>query len=229
MLNYIRGGDFMNDDLTEIKTFAKKCLDGDITGHDYFHVNRVAQLATRLYVADHAIPNKHAIFIIQIAAYLHDTIDEKVTDNISQRLTQIHNLKTIQALSSHDCENVFDTIQNMSFSKNIKHQHHLSVEGQYVQDADRIEALGAIGIARTFAYGGKHDNPIYDPRIPVMELTSHDQYRTKRETTINHFYEKLFTLEDLMNTSSGKKLAHQRTKFMRNFVNEFLAEWNLKD
>lgn len=219
----------MNNDLTEIKTFAKNCLDGDITGHDYFHVRRVAQIATRLYVTDHANPNEHAIFIIQIAAYLHDTIDEKIVDNIEQQLTEIHNLATIQALSNRDQNNIFDTIQNMSFSKNIEHHQRLSIEGQYVQDADRIEALGAIGIARAFAYGGKHNNPIYDPRIPITKLTSHDQYRTKQETSINHFYEKLFTLENSMNTSSGKKLAHQRTQVMRSFVNEFLAEWNLEN
>lgn len=224
----------MSYDLTEIKTFAKNCLDGDITGHDYFHVDRVAQIAARLYSADHPERDAHAVFIIQIASYLHDTIDEKITDNVEQRLAKIHHLATIQALSDEDQNNIFDTIQNMSFSKNIEHHHQLSLEGQYVQDADRIEALGAIGIARAFAYGGKHDNPIYDPRIPVTKLTSHDQYshdqyRTKQETTINHFYEKLFTLEDLMNTPSGKAMAHKRTHVMRNFVNEFLVEWNLKD
>ena len=213
----------MSYDLTEIKTFAKNCLAGDITGHDYFHVDRVAQIAARLYSADHPERDAHTVFIIQIASYLHDTIDEKITDNVEQRLAKIHRLATIQALSDEDQNNIFDTIQNMSFSKNIEHHHQLSLEGQYVQDADRIEALGAIGIARAFAYGGKHDNPIYDPRIPVTKLTSHDQYRTK------HFYEKLFTLEDLMNTPSGKAMAHKRTQVMRNFVNEFLAEWNLED
>lgn len=219
----------MNYDLTEIKEFAKKCLDGDITGHDYFHVERVAKIGAQLYRNDHTEnADEHSIYLIQITAYLHDTIDEKITNNIDQRLTEIQNLKSIQALSDADQDNIFDTIQNMSFSKNIEHHHELSLEGQYVQDADRIEALGAIGIARAFAYGGKHDNPIYDPRIPVTQLTSHDQYRTKQETTINHFYEKLFTLEELMNTSSGKKLAHQRTEVMRNFVDEFLDEWNLK-
>ena len=144
----------MSYDLTEIKTFAKNRLDGDITGHDYFHVDRVAQIATRLYSADHPEEDAHAIFIIQIASYLHDTIDEKITDNVEQRLAEIHHLATIQALSDEDQNNIFDTIQNMSFSKNIEHHHQLSLEGQYVQDADRIEALGAIGIARAFAYGG---------------------------------------------------------------------------
>lgn len=220
----------MNYDLTEIKEFAKKYLDGDITGHDYFHVDHVAKIGAQLYRNDHTEnADEHSIYLIQIAAYLHDTIDEKITNNIDQHLTEIRNLKSIQALSDADQDNIFDTIQNMSFSKNIEHHHELSFEGQYVQDADRIEALGAIGIARAFAYGGKHDNPIYDPRIPVTQLTSHDQYRTKQETTINHFYEKLFPLEELMNTSSGKKLAHQRTEVMRNFVDEFLNEWNLKD
>ena len=107
----------MSYDLTEIKTFAKNRLDGDITGHDYFHVDRVAQIATRLYSADHPEEDAHAIFIIQIASYLHDTIDEKITDNVEQRLAEIHHLATIQALSDEDQNNIFDTIQNMSFSK----------------------------------------------------------------------------------------------------------------
>lgn len=217
----------MSYDLTEIKTFAKNCLAGDIIGHDYFHVDRVAQIAARLYSADHPERDAHTVFIIQIASYLHDTIDEKITDNVEQRLAKIHHLATIQALSDEDQNNIFDTIQNMSFSKNIEHHHQLSLEGQYVQDADRIEALGAIGIARAFAYGGKHDNPIYDPRIPVTKLTSHDQYRTKQETTINHFYEKLFSLADLMNTPAAKKEAERRTAYMRNFVREFMQEWNI--
>ena len=116
----------MSYDLTEIKTFAKNCLDGDITGHDYFHVDRVARIGVQLYTADHPEGDAHAIFIIQIASYLHDTIDEKITNNVEHRLEEIHHLTTIQALSSEDQNNIFDTIQNMSFSKNIEHHHQLS-------------------------------------------------------------------------------------------------------
>lgn len=218
----------MKYDLTEIKTFAKHYLDGDTTGHDYFHVERVANLAVQMYRKDHSAQDQHAELIMQLAGYLHDTIDEKITNNIEQRLAEIKDLQIINDLNTLDRKNVLDIIQNMSFSKNIEKHYQLSIEGQYVQDADRIEALGAIGIARAFAYGGKHDHPIYDPRIPVTKLTSHNQYRKIKETSINHFYEKLFTLENLMNTPSGQQLAYQRTRYMKTFVEEFLNEWNIK-
>lgn len=218
----------MSYDLNEIKAFAKHYLDGEMTGHDYFHVERVANLAVQLYRKDHSIRDQHAELIMQVEGYLHDTIDEKITSNTEQRLAKIKDLQIINDLSDCDRKKIFDTIQNMSFSKNIENHHQLSIEGQYVQDADRIEALGAIGVARAFAYGGKHNNPIYDPRIPINKLTSHNQYRNIKETSINHFYEKLFTLENLMNTPSGKRLAHQRTKYMQTFVKEFLCEWNIK-
>src|SRR5699024_11592388 len=103
----------------------------------------------------------------------------------------------------------------------------ISLSGQYVQDADRLESLGAIGIARAFTYGGKHGNKIYDPKIKPEKLVSHDQYRNHEETTINHFYEKLFSLADLMNTPAAKKEAERRTAYKRNFVREFMQEWNI--
>lgn len=129
--------------------------------------------------------------------------------------------------TSLEVEDILFTIQHMSFSANIEHHYQLPLSGQYVQDADRIESLGAIGIARAFTYGGKHGNKIYDPEIKPEKLISHDQYRNHVETTINHFYEKLFDLEDLMNTPAAKKEAHRRTEYMREFVQEFMDEWNV--
>ena len=96
-----------------------------------------------------------------------------------------------------------------------------------MQDADRLESLGAIGIARAFTYGGKHGNLIYDPNIKPVTLLNHDQYRNHEETTINHFYEKLFDLEKLMNTVAGKNEAHRRSEYMHDFVKEFMDEWNV--
>ena len=96
-----------------------------------------------------------------------------------------------------------------------------------MQDADRLESLDAIGIARAFTYGGKHGNKIHDPEIKPEKLVSHDQYRNHEETTINHFYEKLFSLADLMNTPAAKKEAQRRTEYMRTFVKEFMDEWSV--
>ena len=134
---------------------------------------------------------------------------------------------TPAGLSASDQDNVFFAIEHLSFSKNIDRHYRLSLEGEYVQDADRLESLGAMGIARAFVYSGKHDDKIYDPEIPPMELVSHDQYRNHEETTINHFYEKLFKLEGLMNSGAAQKEARRRTEYMRDFVREFRHEWDL--
>ena len=183
-------------DLTKVTDFVKEQLKNEKTGHDFYHGQRVAHLASKMYLQDNpdAHEDSRMVAIIQTAGYLHDTIDEKIC---------------------------------MSFSANIEHHYQLPVSGEYVQDADRIESLGAIGIARAFTYGGAHGNVIYDPRIKPQKLVSHEQYREHTETTINHFYEKLFHLADLMNTAGGKKEAQKRTEFMRDYVKEFMTEWNV--
>ena len=166
-------------DLTKVTDFVKEQLKNEKTGHDFYHGQRVAHLASKMYLQDN--------------------------------------------LDAHEDSRMVA----MSFSANIEHHYQLPVSGEYVQDADRIESLGAIGIARAFTYGGAHGNVIYDPRIKPQKLVSHDQYREHTETTINHFYEKLFQLADLMNTVGGKKEAQKRTEFMRDYVKEFMAEWNV--
>lgn len=190
---------------------------------------RVADLASRMYLKDN--PNAHSdsrmVAIIRCGGYLHDTIDEKVCADPDEVIEQIMPLLSKTGFTDLEVEDILCTIQYMSFSKNIEKRYNLPLSGQYVQDADRIESLGAIGIARAFTYGGKHGNLIYDPEIKPEKLVSHDQYRNHQETTINHFYEKLFLLEDLMNTPSGKKEAHRRTEFMYKFVDEFMQEWNV--
>lgn len=112
----------------------------------------------------------------------------------------------------------------MSFSDNLGQKYKLSLEGQIVQDADRLDAIGAIGIARTFYYGGAHGHILYDPEIQPREKMTHDEYRDNK-TVINHFYEKLFKLKDDMNTPLAQKIAVERTEYMKSFVNEFKKEW----
>lgn len=216
-------------DLAEVIAFVKEQLKDEKTGHDFYHGERVANLASRMYLADH--PSAHAdsrvVAIIRSGGYLHDTIDEKICADPEKVIAQIKKLLPSVGFTDLEVQDILFTIQHMSFSANIEHHYHLPLTGQYVQDADRIESLGAIGIARAFTYGGKHGNKIYDPEIKAQKLISHDQYREHTETTINHFYEKLFHLEDLMNTQSGKKEAHRRTEYMRDFVKEFMLEWNV--
>lgn len=216
-------------DIVKIKDFVKQQLKGEKTSHDFYHGQRVAHLASKMYLNDN--PTVHVdsrmVAIIQAGGYLHDTIDEKICADPKRVLAQIKVILPEIGFTELETKDILFTIQHMSFSQNIEHHYQLPISGEYVQDADRIESLGAMGIARAFTYGGAHGNVIYDPDIKPEKLVSHDQYREHTETTINHFYEKLFQLEELMNTEGGKKEAHKRTEFMRDFVNEFMAEWNV--
>lgn len=175
--------------------FTKKHLEGEKTGHDFYHGERVAKLASKMYLADHehAHRDSREVAIIKSAGYLHDTIDEKICADPAKVVKEIEELLPQLGFNDLEAWDILYTIQHMSFSANIEHHYHLPLSGQYVQDADRLESLGAIGIARAFTYGGKHGNKIYDPKIKPEKLVSHDQYRNHEETTINHFYEKLFS------------------------------------
>lgn len=216
-------------DIAAVIRFTEEHLKNEKTGHDFYHGERVAHLASKMYLADHesAHEDSREVAIIKTAAYLHDTIDEKVCADSEKVVTEIDELLPQVGFNDLEVWDILYTIQHMSFSANIEHHYHLPLSGQYVQDADRLESLGAIGIARAFTYGGKHGNKIYDPEIKPEKLVSHDQYRNHEETTINHFYEKLFSLADLMNTPAAKKEAQRRTEYMRTFVKEFMDEWSV--
>ncbi|MDO4912588.1 MAG: HD domain-containing protein [Lactobacillus sp.] len=212
-------------DRKAVANFVKEKLKDERTGHDFYHGERVAKLAEKMYLADY--PAGELADIVYTAGFVHDVIDEKVTDNPDQSLQEVLAFLKTQQLSLDELNDIEYTITHMSYSKNIEHHYELPLIGKYVQDADRIESLGAIGIARAFQFGGKHGNLIYDPAIKPEKLVSYEQYRHHEETTINHFYEKLFHLEKLMNTTSGRAEAHRRTQFMHEFVDEFLKEWNV--
>jgi uncharacterized protein len=215
--------------LEKITAFVKDQLKDETTGHDFYHGQRVAHLALGMYLEDHpqAKSTSRVAMIIQAGGLLHDTIDEKICADPEAVIAKIKVLLKEAGFEDLEIEDILFSIKHLSFSKNIEHHYQLPLTGQYVQDADRIEALGAIGIARAFTYGGRHGNLIYDPELKPVQLVSHDQYREHKETTINHFYEKLFHLQDLMNTEAGKKEAHRRTAYMHGFVAEFMKEWNV--
>ncbi|MEY8371090.1 HD domain-containing protein [Aerococcaceae bacterium 50-4] len=215
--------------LKKIQDFARERMAFDPTGHDYWHADRVAKLAQKLYVADYGASNVEALMVIEAAAYLHDTIDDKLVSDIIFSQMEVEKLLDELDFSSASRENILFTIQHMSYSKNLTTQYELSIEGQYVQDADRIDALGAIGIARTFAYGGHANNEIYNPTIPVIDAKNKEDYRNHPSTAINHFHEKLLKLEHSMNTESGKVIAHERTNYMRQFLDQFMNEWAVND
>ncbi len=211
--------------IENIQAFAHKYLDNDTTGHDYWHGKRVANLAQKLFLQDYPRVSKRQLDLLLVMGYWHDTIDEKICSNPGKVTDEMKQLLEKEEFRQDEITREINDINHMSFSKNLEHYFQLPMIGQYVQDADRIEALGAIGISRAFAFGGSHNQKIYDPAIKPQILKSHKQYRNHEATTVNHFYEKLIHLEQTMNTPAGRKIAHERTLYMHKFIDQFLKEW----
>ncbi|MWN31472.1 MULTISPECIES: HD domain-containing protein [unclassified Gilliamella] len=203
-----------------IQSFVKQKLANDFTGHDIAHIERVVRLAEQ--ILQHEPKANH--FIVIVSAYLHDVIDDKVVDDVNQAITELRQYLISLALTDNEIELVFAIIENMSYRKNLSNKKTLSLEGQIVQDADRLDALGAIGIGRTFYYGGNKHNMMHDPSIPPRTSMNEQSYK-QPNTVINHFYEKLFLLKDIMNTQTAKKMAEQRHHFLVQFVAQFEKEW----
>ena len=201
--------------------FVKETLNEAEGGHDWWHVYRVRKLALRIGEEENA-----DLFVVQLAALLHDIADPKFNNGdeaIGPRLARnfLNRLEVDQEIIDH----IDAIIRNISFHKTFEHQKFNSLELQVVQDADRLDAIGAIGIARTFNYGGHKNFPLYDPDIkPNLHLTK-EAYKNSKAPTLNHFYEKLFLLKDMMNTKTGKQMAEERHRFMEVFVERFLEEW----
>lgn len=210
--------------ILKISEYVKKKMSGEATGHDWFHVERVFKTATTIAKSEKGVD----LFLVQSAALLHDLGDWKVNNSDKTEEQIIREACRKLGLEEEYIDKILDIILNMSFSKNIGSKKALSIEGKIVQDADRLEALGAIGIARAFAYGGKKNRQLYDPDIKPAKFKSTDEYRSADSHTINHFYEKLFKLRKQLNTKKAKQIALKREKFMKAFLKEFYAEWNGK-
>jgi uncharacterized protein len=164
-------------------------------------------------------------FVIELAALLHDIADWKLTNNSADGMNIIRNWLSSQQIDIKTIDTICEIIDNVSFKgAGVSSQMH-TLEGKIVQDADRIDALGAIGIARTFAYGGAKGREMHNPNIEPTMHQSFDDYKKNQSTTINHFYEKLLLLKDQMNTETAKKIAIERHQFLENFLIQFLNEW----
>ncbi len=210
--------------ISEIETYVKGKMAGESTGHDWFHVQRVLKTATHLAKKEKNVD----IFIVQVAALLHDIGDWKINNSGKTEEEILDVACSILKLPNPDQIAIKSIILNMAFSKNIAGQKKLSREGKIVQDADRLEALGAIGIARAFAYGGKKSRQIYNPEVTPKTYSSTEEYRNSDSHTINHFYEKLFKVRKQLHTKAAKEIAMKREKFMKAFLKEFYAEWDGK-
>jgi uncharacterized protein len=196
----------------------KELFANDYSGHDYWHSLRVLNNAERI-----AKTEKCDEYIVMIAALLHDTDDIKIFET-----TDYENARRIMLdchLTEDTIDGVIDIIKEISF-KGTETIAATSIEGKIVQDADRLDAMGAIGIARAFAYGGNHNRAIYIPDCQPNINMNETEYRNNEGTTINHFYEKLLLMKDMMNTDCAKSIAQKRDRYMREFLKEFYDEWN---
>lgn len=210
--------------LSKTEAYVRNKLEGEGSGHDWWHIHRVRNTALKLGIEENA-----NLFVVELAALLHDIADHKFhggDEEIGPATARewLTKLNVDESIINHVCE----IIRDVSFKGAEVETPMKTIEGKVVQDADRLDAIGAIGIARTFAYGGYKGRELYNPDIKTESHNSFDSYKKSTGPTINHFYEKLFLLKGRMNTESGRKLAEQRHQFMKEFVDRFLEEWDGK-
>ena len=210
--------------IEKTKEFVRNKLEGEGSGHDWWHIYRVYNIAISIAKTE----NKEVdIFVVKLGALLHDIADWKFNNgdtNVGANISKdfLQSLKVDNETINH----VADIVKNISFKGAGEKSNMKTLEGMIVQDGDRLDAIGAIGIARTFAYGGYDNREMYNPDINPENHETFEQYKNSKGTTINHFYEKLLLLKDLMNTEAGRKYAKKRHKFMEEYLKEFYEEWN---
>ena len=212
----------LNSDLiSKTILFVKEKLENAEGGHDWFHIERVYKNAVSI--------SKNEVCdttIVQLGALLHDIADSKfhngdetVGPRIAREFLELENVA--EEIITH----VVNIIENISFKGGNFEKKFTSIELSIVQDADRLDAIGAIGIARTFNYGGFKNRTLYDPEIAPNSSMTKEEYKNNESPTLNHFYEKLLLLKDKMNTATGKQIAQERHRYMEGFLAQFYAEW----
>jgi uncharacterized protein len=202
--------------------YVKQELANAEGGHDWFHIERVWNNAKLILQTESA-----NALVVELGALLHDIADSKFHGGDET----IGPAKAAAFLRENECDeeviaHVVNIINHISFKGGNQAQTFKSAELDVVQDADRLDAIGAIGIARAFNFGGFKNRPLHNPAIPPKLDMDKEEYKQRLSPTLNHFWEKLFLLKDRMNTTTGKRLAEERDAFMHQFVNQFLDEWN---
>lgn len=200
--------------------YVKKIFENDFSGHDYFHTLRVFKMATHI-----ATEEKANLEIVQLAALLHDVDDIKLSPQTHAQKINARRFLAANNFPETTICNICQIIDEVSYLGNDSVAPK-TLEGKCVQDADRLDALGAVGIARAFAYGGNHNRLMYHPDIKPKMNMGKEEYINHISTTVNHFYEKLFKLTELINTSTARKIATEREAYMKNFIAEFMDEWD---
>ncbi len=212
------------DILQKTADFIKQEFADDSSGHDWWHIYRVWKNA--ITICEH---EKADSFIVQLAALLHDLDDWKFNNAADETPHRAKAWLDSLSVESSITDAVCRIIMHISFKGAGVENKMDSLEGFIVQDADRLDAIGAIGIARAFAYGGYKNRLLYDPNSPPQRHNTFEQYKINNSSTINHFYEKLLLLKDMMNTPTAQRIAEQRHEYMEQFLTQFMNEWDGKD
>ena len=207
--------------IKEVENYVKKELAGDSTGHDWWHIRRVRQMAK-------VVAEKEGgdLFVIELAALLHDIADWKFNDG-DEKAGSKKTKDLLEGLGINEeiIKQVGEIVDNVSFKGAGVENKIKTKEGMIVQDADRLDVIGAIGAARIFAYGGSVGREIYDPNIKPKFHKTFEDYKKNKSSSINHFYEKVLLLKDRLNTKTARKIAVQRHKFLEKYLEQFFKEW----
>jgi len=218
----------MSQIITKVADFAKQILNSDTSGHDWWHVYRVWQNAKNIAKLEKKNYPDLDTELVEITAILHDISDYK-SNGGDEQLGGIIAKNFLVENGYAKSDRVQNIIDNMSFKGGFKKDSELCIEGKIVQDADRLEAIGAMGVARVFAYGGNKGRQIYNPEKEPINHQSVESYKNNNSTSIHHFYEKLLLLKDRMNTDTAKKIAEKRHQFLNQFLDQFFPEWTGKE
>jgi uncharacterized protein len=211
--------------ILKTQDFIKQKFADEASGHDYWHMYRVWQLAKRIAATE----KETDMFVVELTAWLHDIADWKFHDGDEEAGPQAARawLESLE-VENTIIEHIEHIIRNVSFKGANVASKLTTIEGQIVHDADKLDAIGAIGISRAFAYGGMKNRPMHDPDHPASQHDTFDAYKSSNSPTISHFYEKLLLLKDRMFTDTGKELAAHRHEYMEQFLTEFFTEWDGK-
>lgn len=209
--------------------YVKDELEGLCSAHDFYHIERVLRVARTI----HSEEKRGDLLVIELGALLHESFDAKFygKEEMEQKEATLLSLFREYGLGDERIRKTFFVIKNVGFGKSLERtaDFPMTPELEIVEDADRLDAIGAIAIARTFSYGGKHHRPIYDPTYPIAEIRDQASYMKGNSSSLHHFHEKLLRLMDLLHTESAKRIAHPRHEFMERFVSEFMREWNAEE